>query len=194
MPYIQIRARFALCVLAGLAWASGSTLLAVPWITDLGQLISLPLASSLTRLVSRYVSSPDAVAAIAGAVMVRNSRDSRLTRLQEWDYFLGIASIKRSQGLRQSTLVAQGAFSIYEAAATGNFAIVGPMTLIMIPINLLLSLVMYRIQRGVFVEMGMRVRHNPRGFLMYIFLYQALMSPLAVYGYTQNLLRRKRRW
>lgn len=34
--------------------------------------------------------------------------------MQEWDYFLGIALIKRMQGLYQGTLVAQGAYSIYK--------------------------------------------------------------------------------
>ena len=38
-------------------------------------------------------------------------------RVQEWDYFLGIASVKRMQGLYQGTLVAQGAFSLYETKA-----------------------------------------------------------------------------
>ena len=33
--------------------------------------------------------------------------------MQEWDYYLGIAAVKRMQGLFQSTLVAQGAFSLY---------------------------------------------------------------------------------
>src|ERR1700686_4714004 len=33
--------------------------------------------------------------------------------MQEWDYYLGIAAVKRMQGLYQSTLVAQGAFSLY---------------------------------------------------------------------------------
>jgi biofilm PGA synthesis N-glycosyltransferase PgaC len=33
--------------------------------------------------------------------------------VQEWDYFHGIASIKRIQSLFQGTLVAQGAFSLY---------------------------------------------------------------------------------
>ncbi|MDR2487216.1 MAG: glycosyltransferase family 2 protein, partial [Clostridiales Family XIII bacterium] len=57
------------------------------------------------------------VGAVAGAVFVRNSRENFLTKLQEWDYFLSIAGIKRSQGLFQSTLVAQGAFSIYSMQA-----------------------------------------------------------------------------
>jgi biofilm PGA synthesis N-glycosyltransferase PgaC len=44
---------------------------------------------------------------------VRNSRENLLTRMQEWDYYLGIAAVKRMQGMYQSTLVAQGAFSVY---------------------------------------------------------------------------------
>ena len=54
------------------------------------------------------------VGAIAGTVLVRNSRENLLTKMQEWEYFLSIAGIKRAQGLFQSTLVAQGAFSIYD--------------------------------------------------------------------------------
>jgi biofilm PGA synthesis N-glycosyltransferase PgaC len=69
--------------------------------------------SAVRYLVSRIKSAPGEVCAVAGAVMVRNSRDNLLTRLQEWDYFLGIASIKRMQGLYQGTLVAQGAYSLY---------------------------------------------------------------------------------
>lgn len=64
-------------------------------------------------LVSRAkVSSPE-VCAVAGSMLVRNSRDNLLSKMQEWDYFLSIASIKRMQGLYQGTLVAQGAFSLY---------------------------------------------------------------------------------
>jgi len=47
---------------------------------------------------------------------VRNSRENLLTRMQEWDYYLGIAAVKRMQGLYQATLVAQGAFSLYLTA------------------------------------------------------------------------------
>jgi biofilm PGA synthesis N-glycosyltransferase PgaC len=260
---------------------------------------TLVLNSALSRLVARYMSSPQEVAAIAGAVLVRNSRSNRVTQLQEWDYFLGIASIKRSQGLWQSTLVAQGSFSIYATAAvreaggwpvtigedialtwamlaadraiafeptavamtgapedlkhlirqrsrwafgmieglrryglnligkrnmashaiginfmipwmdlcytfaflpglvlaaTGNFMIVGPLTLAVLPINLALSFVMFRMQRGVFEEMGLRVRRNLVGFVMYTLLFQPVMSPVAVYGYSQNIFRRARRW
>lgn len=68
---------------------------------------------ALRRLISRLESSPADTAAVAGAVLVRNSRTNLLTRMQEWDYYLGIAAVKRMQGLYRSTLVAQGAFSVY---------------------------------------------------------------------------------
>ena len=73
--------------------------------------------SAVRLLVARYLSSPPDVVAVAGSVLVRNSRAGMWARIQEWDYFLGIASVKRMQGLYQGTLVAQGAFSLYETDA-----------------------------------------------------------------------------
>lgn len=73
--------------------------------------------SAVRYLVSRVKQSPDDVKAVAGAVLVRNSRDNMLAKIQEWDYFLSICSVKRMQGLYQGTLVAQGAFSLYKTDA-----------------------------------------------------------------------------
>jgi biofilm PGA synthesis N-glycosyltransferase PgaC len=75
---------------------------------------------AVRQLVGRLLSSPPDVQAVAGSVLVRNSRDSLWTRMQEWDYFLGIASVKRMQGLYQGTLVAQGAFSLYRTQAVAE--------------------------------------------------------------------------
>ena len=69
--------------------------------------------SAIRLLVARLEASPPDVVAVAGDVMVRNSRNGLLARLQAWDYLLGIAAVKRIQGLFQGTLVAQGAFSLY---------------------------------------------------------------------------------
>ncbi|MCW3029710.1 MAG: icaA, partial [Solirubrobacterales bacterium] len=229
---------------------------------------TLLMPYSLTRLVARFSASPPDTVAVAGAVLVRNSRVNLLTRAQEWDYFLGIASVKRGQALLQGTLVAQGAFSVYDVLAlklaggwpnrigedivltwrlllhggrtvfeptavafteapsgwrdfarqrrrwargmieglrdhgmgllkrmdfyshavagnflfplldatftlafipgvvlamTGNFAIVGPMTLIVLPLNALLGGAMYFYQRRVFSAVNLRVRQNRRG-------------------------------
>ena len=72
---------------------------------------------ALRNLVERYLGDPPNTRAVAGTMLVRNSRKNWVTKAQEWDYFHGIAAIKRVQSLYQGTLVAQGAFSMYERAA-----------------------------------------------------------------------------
>jgi len=72
---------------------------------------------ALQRLVERYLSDPAWTRAVAGTMLVRNSRQNWITRAQEWDYFHGIAAIKRVQSLFHGTMVAQGAFSIYDRQA-----------------------------------------------------------------------------
>jgi biofilm PGA synthesis N-glycosyltransferase PgaC len=72
---------------------------------------------ALTNIVARYISDPVGTVAVAGAVFARNSRKNLLTKVQEWDYFHGIAVVKRTQSLYQGTLVAQGAFSLYSKTA-----------------------------------------------------------------------------
>jgi biofilm PGA synthesis N-glycosyltransferase PgaC len=72
---------------------------------------------ALTDIVERLLCDPPNTQAVAGAVLVRNSRENLLTGAQEWDYFHGIAAVKRMQSLYQGTLVAQGAFSIYRRQA-----------------------------------------------------------------------------
>ncbi|MBU3539669.1 glycosyltransferase family 2 protein [Polynucleobacter sp. UB-Tiil-W10] len=72
---------------------------------------------AIKNLVGRYMSDPANTRAVAGEILIRNSRVNWITKAQEWDYFLGIASIKRIQSLFQGTLVAQGAFSLYDRKA-----------------------------------------------------------------------------
>jgi biofilm PGA synthesis N-glycosyltransferase PgaC len=84
---------------------------------------------AVQRLVERYAADPADTRAVAGAVLVSNSRHNWLTKAQEWDYFHGIAAVKRMQSMYHGTLVAQGAFSLYDRAAlqeVGGFpAVVG---------------------------------------------------------------------
>lgn len=72
--------------------------------------------NALENLIRRYLSDPVNTRAVAGAVLVRNSRTNLVTQIQEWDYFHGIAAVKRLQSLYQGTLVAQGAFSVYDTS------------------------------------------------------------------------------
>ncbi|KIV59512.1 glycosyl transferase [Aneurinibacillus migulanus] len=72
--------------------------------------------SAIRYLVARIKSSPEDICAVAGSILTKNSRENIWAKIQEWDYFLGISSIKRLQGLYQGTLVAQGAYSLYKTS------------------------------------------------------------------------------
>jgi len=76
-----------------------------------------PQPGSLTAIVEHLLSAPAETAATAGTVFVGNAHDSLVTGAQEWDYFHGIAAVKRMQSMYGGTLVAQGAFSIYRRQA-----------------------------------------------------------------------------
>jgi poly-beta-1,6-N-acetyl-D-glucosamine synthase len=253
---------------------------------------------ALKRIVARLLTDPPGTAAVAGCVMVKNSRASFLTRLQEWDYFAGIASAKRQQSLYQGTLVAQGAFSAFRTdairaiqgwpevigedivmtwallkqgwrvgfeataigfteaptdlwgflkqrkrwargmieglkrhgglvwrgslsgffvaidfiiplidffytfaflpgvvlAAMGYYYIVGPLTLLVMPLALLIVIILYKKQLQVFDGLNLKMRRNWLGFLVYMLVYQAIMSPVCVVGYCQEILGMRKRW
>jgi poly-beta-1,6-N-acetyl-D-glucosamine synthase len=70
---------------------------------------------ALKYLVSRVTTRPQDqhVCACAGALIAENANDNFLTRMQGWDYRLGINGVKRTQAAYNSALVAQGAFSAY---------------------------------------------------------------------------------
>lgn len=100
----------ALCLNQGLEAAKYNTIITIDGDSFL-------FKDALARIVERYKNDPPHTRAIAGAVMVRNSRENWITQSQEWDYFHGIATVKRVQSLYQGTLVAQGAFSLYDKKA-----------------------------------------------------------------------------
>jgi biofilm PGA synthesis N-glycosyltransferase PgaC len=254
---------------------------------------------ALKRIVARLVSDPAHTAAVAGCVLVKNSRKTFMTRLQEWDYFTGIASAKRQQSLYQGTLVAQGAFSAFrtqvvrtmkgwpsvigedivltwamlgqgwrigfEASAigftcapidfggffrqrkrwargmiealkrhgsllwrgsrlasffigvdfimplidfvytfvflpgmllalTGRFYIAGPMTLLVFPMAFFIIRVMCYKQKRVFETLNLRVRSNPWGLIVYMLVYQVIMSPICIVGYAQEVFGAAKKW
>ena len=77
----------------------------------------MPRPEALRQIVGRMLSDPPNTQAVAGEVLAGNGRDTFVTRVQEWDYFHGIAAVKRMQSMYHGTLVAQGAFSIYRKSA-----------------------------------------------------------------------------
>lgn len=260
---------------------------------------TLLVPSALRRIVTRLLVDPGGTVAVAGSVLVRNSRGGLVARMQEWDYQLGITAVKRQQALLGATLVAQGAFSVYRTdemrlaggwpdrigedivatwaliehggrvafeptavaftsvptslrrftiqrqrwargmieglnthgasllrrrrlwvhsviadavfpfldltytlavpagivlAALGNFAIIGPLTLAVLPLNLAMCGALFARERSVFAELGLHVRRNRRGFLAYFLLYQLIQSPVSVSGYILELRGARRVW
>lgn len=69
---------------------------------------------AVRNIMNKLVNSNKKTAATAGCLFVKNAKKSFITKLQEWDYSLGIFGIKLIQGNYNSTLVAQGAFSAYK--------------------------------------------------------------------------------
>jgi biofilm PGA synthesis N-glycosyltransferase PgaC len=79
-------------------------------------------------------------------------------------------------------------------ALFGNFVIVGPITLLVLPLNALLGSVMFYHQRHVFRSINLRVRKNTRGLFFYFFCYQFVMAPISLAGYTLEAVRARRAW
>ncbi|MFJ4290484.1 glycosyltransferase [Cupriavidus sp. NPDC089707] len=253
---------------------------------------------ALVSIVERYRQDPPNTRAVAGKILVRNSRQNWLTQCQEWDYFQGIAAIKRMQSLYQGTLVAQGAFSIYDRQALlevggwddcvgedivltwallkagyrvghcedaciftnvpdnvrqfvrqrqrwargmmeafrqhpgillvprmstffvywnllypwldlaftlgfvpgivlalfGYYWIAGPMTLALLPLAVLMSVLMFTIERRMFDRLGLKVRRNRLGLCIYVIFYSLLLQPASVLGYIDELFKTRKTW
>lgn len=70
-----------------------------------------PLA--IRNIMKQLITSDEEVVATAGTFFVQNDKKNFVTKLQQWDYTLGIFGFKMYQGNYNATLVAQGAFSAY---------------------------------------------------------------------------------
>ena len=81
-------------------------------ITIDGDTILHPLA--VKNIMNKLTNSDKKTVATAGCLFVKNAKKNFITKLQEWDYTLGIFYVKFVQGNYNSTLVAQGAFSAYK--------------------------------------------------------------------------------
>lgn len=259
---------------------------------------SVLYADALKNLVERFAVDPVNTRAVAGTMLVHNSRSNWVTKMQEWDYFHGIAAIKRIQSLYQGTLVAQGAFSLYDRqtlrdiggweecvgedivltwailgagwrighaedavcftkvperlqqfmqqrqrwargmmeafrrhwrillkrrlstmfvwwnlffpwldlaytlcfvpgivlALFGIYWVVGPLTLILLPLSLLMNGIMYLVSAQMFKSHGLHVRYNPLGFVLYALAYSLILQPVCVAGYVSELLGLQKTW
>ena len=79
-------------------------------------------------------------------------------------------------------------------ALFGIYWIVGPMTLALIPMTLLMNLLMFRLGRGMFRKQDLRVRRNITGFLIYVFAYSLVLQPASVAGYISEIFGLRKSW
>jgi len=80
-------------------------------------------------------------------------------------------------------------------ALFGHYWIVGPMTLLVLPLTVLSYGLLYFYQRDyVFKNLNLRVRKNLFGFIFFVLSYQLFMSPISVWGYAQETFKLKRVW
>jgi len=76
----------------------------------------------------------------------------------------------------------------------GKYYIVGPYTLLVLPLNVLVTVIMYSFQKNIFDALGLRVRRNRIGYTFYLLFYQIIHSPISVMGYIQEIFKLERVW
>jgi biofilm PGA synthesis N-glycosyltransferase PgaC len=79
-------------------------------------------------------------------------------------------------------------------ALFGIYWITGPLTIALLPMALVVNYVMFRVGSRMFDENGLKVRHNPKGFLIYAFAYSLILQPACVAGYFSELLGLRKTW
>lgn len=70
--------------------------------------------SAIQEIISRHTNEGFQVT--AGAIRVNNPNKNLITKIQNWDYMIGLASAKQAQGSHDGILVAQGAFSCFDVS------------------------------------------------------------------------------
>ncbi len=80
------------------------------------------------------------------------------------------------------------------AAFFGYFFIAGPMTLAVLPLGLLNNILFFSGQRRLFRKVGLSVRKNITGFIIYFLFYQVFMNPAVLHGYISEFAKFKRSW
>jgi biofilm PGA synthesis N-glycosyltransferase PgaC len=79
-------------------------------------------------------------------------------------------------------------------AFTGRFYVVGPMTLLVLPLTVIILLVMFATQRHFLEDAGIKVRRNRLGLVLYGLIYQVLLSPICTVGYFKEFFGFRPRW
>ena len=75
-----------------------------------------------------------------------------------------------------------------------NYAVVGLMTLLVLPLALLVNLLMYRKQLAIFQQHGLVVRRHYLGAAIFTLAYQLLLAPPSLAGYVAEFVGTRKKW
>jgi biofilm PGA synthesis N-glycosyltransferase PgaC len=79
-------------------------------------------------------------------------------------------------------------------ALTGRFWIVGPYTVFVVPLSFAAAGLMRHENHKCFDALGLTTRRSRLGFLSYVLTFQAIQSPVSLWGYTRELLHLRKTW
>ena len=79
-------------------------------------------------------------------------------------------------------------------AFTGRFWIVGTYTLLVVPLSFAAAGLMRHENRKCFDVLGLTVRRNRLGFVTYVLTFQAIQSPVSLWGYAREFLNLRKTW
>lgn len=83
---------------------------------------------------------------------------------------------------------------ILAALIFGFYLLAGSMTLYLLPITFVYSAIIFRIQSKQLKTMGISMLGKNVSYVLYMLLYQFLMTPATLAGYVSELFKRKRVW
>ncbi len=79
-------------------------------------------------------------------------------------------------------------------ALFGYYWMVGPMTLLVLPLAMVVNYIMFSLQSGMFTEQGLKVRNNPVAFVFYVLLYGIILQPACLFGYLSEIVGTRKNW
>lgn len=76
----------------------------------------------------------------------------------------------------------------------GKFWVVGPVTLLVLPITFLIITIMIFKQKKVFELFNLKIRKNILGLFFYVLIYQFMLSPVSFFGYLKEFFKTRKKW
>ena len=152
---------------------------------------------TIRKIMHKLINSNEKTAATAGCIFVKNSKKSFITKLQEWDYTLGIFGVK----LYQCIFPFYRPCSSYFRATWTNIIGLWKSVInwlddfICYFLGMLLCLVIEIKRKNMLREIECKLeRRSILAFIVYVLLYAFILAPFCLIGYISELINFKKKW